>query len=70
MAFECEKCNASYSVRKSLLNHKRLKHGNEKQFNCQHCVYATTKKENLQQHVRSQHENVKEICETCEKKPL
>ena len=67
MAFECDDCNASYSLRKNLLSHKRLKHGNPLEFACQHCVYKTTKKENLKQHVRSQHEKVKEICETCGK---
>ena len=63
----CDQCDASYPVRKSLSNHKRLKHGNPNQFNCEHCVYTTTKKGNLEQHVRSQHEKVKEICETCGK---
>ena len=67
MVFMCDQCDASYPVRKSLSNHKRLKHGNPNQFNCEHCVYATTKKGNLEQHVRSQHEKVKEICETCGK---
>ena len=67
MAFECDECNASYSVRKSLLNHKRLKHGNPQEFACQYCVYTSTKKDNLEQHVRSQHEKIKEICETCRK---
>ena len=63
----CDECEATYPVRMSLSNHKRLKHGDAKQFNCEHCVYTTTKKENLVQHVRSQHEKVKEICETCGK---
>ena len=67
MGFMCDECGATYPVRMSLSNHKRLKHGDAKQFNCEHCVYTTTKKENLQQHVRSQHEKVKEICETCGK---
>ena len=67
MAFECDECNASYSLRKSLLSHKRLKHGNPQEFNCLHCVYTTSKKENLEQHVRSQHEKIKEICENCGK---
>ena len=66
MAFECDECNASYSLRKSLLSHRRLKHGNPQEFNCLHCVYTTSKKENLEQHVRSQHEKIKEICETCD----
>ena len=61
----CDQCDATYPVRKSLSSHKRLKHGDLKQFNCKHCVYATTKKENLEQHVKSVHEKVKEICETC-----
>ena len=65
MAFECDECNASYSLRKSLLSHRRLKHGNPQEFACRHCVYTTSKKENLEQHVRSQHEKIKEICETC-----
>ena len=67
MVFNCEKCTASYPVRKSLLNHIRFKHGDSEQFTCQHCVYATTKRENLKQHVRSQHEKIKEICGTCGK---
>ena len=67
MAFNCEHCDASYPVRKSLINHKRLKHGEAKQFACQYCVYATTKKDHLEKHVRSQHEKVKEICEVCGK---
>merc|ERR1712215_509556 len=50
-----------------LVYHKRLKHGDTKQFNCKLCVYATTKKENLEQHVRSVHKKVKETCETCGK---
>ena len=52
----CDECDATYPLRHSLANHKRLKHGDVKQFNCEHCVYATTKKENLQQRVRYQHE--------------
>ena len=65
MAFECDECNASYSLRKSLLSHRRLKHGNPQKFACQQCVYTTSKKENLEQHIRSQHEKIKKICETC-----
>ena len=65
MAFICDKCDASYHVRKSLLNHKRLKHGDAKQFACQHCVYSTSKKDHLEQHVRSLHQGIREICETC-----
>ena len=67
MVFMCDQCDASYPVRKSLSNHKRLKHGDAKQFNCEKCVYTSNKKENLQQHVRSVHEKVKEMCETCGK---
>ena len=55
----CDECDATYPVRMSLSNHKRLKHGDAKQFNCEHCVYTTTKKDHLQQHVRSQHEKSK-----------
>ena len=67
MTFNCEHCDASYPVRKSLINHIRLKHGDAKQFACQHCVYQTTKKDHLEKHIRSQHEKVKEICEVCGK---
>ena len=67
MTFNCDQCDASYSVEKSLGNHKRFKHGDAKQFACQQCVYTTSKKENLGQHVRSQHEKVKEICKVCRK---
>ena len=67
MAFECDDCSASYSLRKNLLRHKRLMHGNPQEFTCQHCVYKTIKKENLEQHVRSQHEKIKKICESCGK---
>ena len=67
MTFNCDLCDASYPVRKSLLRHIRLKHGDAKQFVCQHCVYKTTKKDHLEKHVRSQHEKVKEICEVCGK---
>ena len=68
MAFECDECSESYSLRKNLLRHKRHKHGNPQVFTCKHCVYKTMKKENLEQHVRSQHEKIKEICETCGKR--
>ena len=67
MVFTCDLCDASYPVRHSLSNHKRLKHGDAAQFNCTKCTYATTKKENLDQHVRSVHENVKVICNICGK---
>jgi len=67
MSYPCDQCDATYPVKMSLSNHKRLKHGDVKQFNCEKCVYATSKKENLQQHVRSVHEKVKVICETCGK---
>ena len=67
MTFNCEHCDASYPVRKSLFSHMRLKHGDAKQYYCEHCVYKTTKKENLKQHVRSLHQGIKEICETCGK---
>ena len=62
MSYPCDQCDATYLVRMSLSNHKRLK-----QFNCEKCVYVTSKKENLQQHVSSVHEKVKETCETCGK---
>ena len=65
MAFMCDECDATYPVRKSLSNHKRLKHGNINQFDCEHCVYATTKKDHLEQHVKSVHDKEKVICETC-----
>ena len=67
MAFTCDQCDANYPVRKSLLNHKRLKHGTAKQFACQHCIYVTTNKVHLEQHVRSQHDKIKKICEACGK---
>ena len=67
MTFNCEYCDASYPVRKSLINHKRLKHGNHEEFKCQHCVYATTNRSHYERHVRSLHEKVKEICEVCGK---
>ena len=67
MTFNCEHCDASYPVRKSLLNNKRLKHGDAKQFACQQCVYATTNRSHYERHVRSKHEKVKEICEVCGK---
>ena len=51
----------------SLLNHRRLNHGDAKQFFGQHCVYKTAKKDHLKQHVRSQHEKVMEICAVCGK---
>ena len=67
MAYPCNQCDASFPVRMSLSNHKRLKHGDTKQFNCEKCVYTTSKKENLKQHVQSVHKKVKETCETCGK---
>ena len=65
MAFMCDECDATYPVRISLSNHKRLKHGDVLQFNCEHCVYSTTKKDHLEQHVKSVHDKEKVICETC-----
>ena len=65
MAFKCDKCDASYPVRKSLLNHIRLKHGDAKQFTCQHCVYATANRSHYEQHLRSLHQGIKEICDIC-----
>ena len=67
MAYPCNKCDASFPVRKSMLNHKRLKHGDAKQFNFELCVYTTTKKDHLTQHVRSVHKKINETCETCGK---
>ena len=63
----CDECDATYPVRMSLSNHKRLKHGDVKQFNCEHCVYTSTKKGNLEQHIQSVHNKEKVICETCGK---
>ena len=63
----CDQCDATYPVKKSLSNHKRLKHGDVKQFHCEHCVYSTFNKTHLEQHVRSLHEKIKEICESCGK---
>ena len=65
MAFNCDLCDASYPVRKSLLRHIRLKHGDAKQFSCKQCAYSTTMKHHLDQHVRSIHQGIKEPCETC-----
>ena len=67
MAFMCDECDATYPVRMSLSNHKRLNHGDVLQFNCEHCVYSTTKKDHLEQHIQSVHEQIKETCETCGK---
>ena len=67
MVFACDLCDATYPVRHSLSNHKRLKHGDAAQFNCTKCTYATTKKENLDQHVRSVHEKIKVTCDICNK---
>ena len=53
MSYPCEQCGASFPVKMSLLNHKRLKHGDAKQFNCEKCVYTTFNKTNLDQHVRT-----------------
>ena len=65
MAFNCDLCDASYPVRKSLLRHIRLKHGDAKQFSCSQCAYSTTMKHHLEEHVRSIHQGIKEPCETC-----
>ena len=67
MAYPCNKCDATYHVRMSMLNHKRIKHGDAKQFNCKLCVYTTINKTHLTQHVRSVHKKIKETCETCGK---
>ena len=67
MSYPCDQCDATYPVRKSLSNHKRLKHGDVKQFNCEKCVYATINKTHLEQHIQSVHEQIKETCETCGK---
>ena len=67
MAFICDECDATYTVRMSLSNHKRLKHGDVKQFNCEKCVYATINKTHLEHHIQSVHEQIKETCETCGK---
>ena len=67
MVFTCDLCDASYPVKKSLSNHKRLKHGDVKQFNCEHCVYSTLNKTHLEIHIKSQHLKVKEVCESCSK---
>ena len=67
MAFTCDICNASYIVRMSLSNHKRLKHGDAKKFTCQQCEYVTSKKENYEQHIRSIHEKIREIRLYCGK---
>ena len=58
--FTCE-CGLTYPLRKTLQQHKRLKHGSPEQFACQHCVYVTNKRGNLEQHVKSQHMKIKEI---------
>ena len=65
MTFNCDLCDASYPVRKSLLRHIRLKHGDAKQFSCKQCAYSTTMKHHLEEHVRSIHQGIKEICDTC-----
>ena len=67
MGFNCDKCDASYPVRKSLVNHKRLKHSDAKLFACTQCIYVTINRSHLEQHSRSLHEKVKEICEVCRK---
>ena len=67
MTFNCDQCDASYTVRSSLSNHKRLKHGHLKTFSCQHCKYETKEKQNFVKHVRSKHDKIKEICIHCEK---
>ena len=68
MTFKCDKCDASYPLKMSLLNHIRIKHEDAKQFFCQHCVYETKNKVHLKQHVKSLHLGMKEICETCGRK--
>ena len=55
----CDECDATYPVRMSLSNHKRLKHGDAKQFYCEHCVYTTSNKTHLQQHIQSVHDKEK-----------
>ena len=67
MTFNCDQCDASYTVRSSFSNHKRLKHGHLKSFSCQHCKYETKEKQNFVKHVRSKHDKIKEICIHCEK---
>ena len=67
MAHPCDQCDASFPVRMSLSNHKRIKHGHAKQFNCKLCVYTTINKTHLEQHVRSVHKKINETCETCGK---
>ena len=67
MGFNRDQCDATYPVRKSLVNHKRLKHSDAKLFACNQCIYTTTNKDHLEQHIRSLHEKVKETCEVCRK---
>ena len=67
MGFNCDQCDATYPVRKSLVNHKRLKHSDAKLFSRKQCIYTTTNISHLEQHIRSLHEKVKETCEVCRK---
>ena len=67
MGLNFDQCGASYPVRKSLTNHKRLKHGDAMQFTCKQSTYVTTKKENYRQHATSLHEKVREMCVVCGK---
>ena len=70
MAFTCDICNASYPLRMSLSNHKRLKHGDTKKFNCQQCEYVTSKKGNYEQHIRYINEKLGRYVYTVERASL
>ena len=67
MAYKCGKCDASFSVKMSLNNHKRLKHVDVREFACSLCDYVTIYKFNFETHIRSQHQKIKHRCIYCEK---
>ena len=65
MAFTCELCPTTFTVRTHLNRHVRTKHG-KTSFKCERCDFTTNRKDNLKQHIESKHYGNQVKCSECE----
>ena len=63
----CNVCGKKFTLEKSLLNHTKLFHQNEKPLECSSCDKIFSKKSRLSQHISSVHLRL-QVCDLCGKR--
>ena len=67
--YKCDKCDKSYSNRKTFRYHLQSAHTSEKRYQCNQCDFSTKTSQSLNGHVQRVHaKELKHMCPNCGKR--